>query len=113
MELDQARQVDVRENIAVQYDRGLAERIRGKFVCTAGPERRRLGDVPEVYAIVRAVTHNVLYLIGLIAQRQGNIGDPGSLEDLDLIDQKRAIDDRNNGFGSIDRERSEPGPFAA
>ena len=59
------------------------------------------------------ISKYLLYFVGLIAQAEGDVGDARAPQNLDLIEQKRSVDDRDNGLWRINGERTEPGAFAA
>ena len=66
----------------------------------AGAERRRLDDVADLDADVRAVAEDVLDAARLVVQAEDDFVDLRHLlEQIDLVVQKRPVEDRHDGLG--------------
>src|SRR5581483_12473020 len=78
-----------------------------------GPERRRLDDILDRQPRLAAVTEQFLDPPRLIVQAEDHFVDLGHLlQQVELIVEKRSIEDRNNRFRRVNGERTEARAFA-
>ena len=107
------RQVHLGQHVAVEHDDRLGERVAGIAHGAAGAERRRLDDVADLDADARAVAEHVLDPPRLVVQAEDDFVDLRHLlQQVDLVVQKRPIEDRHDRLGRVERERPQPRAFA-
>jgi hypothetical protein len=79
----------------------------------AGAERRGLDHVADVDAQIRSVAEDFFDPVRLIVQAQHDLVDLGHLaQQVDLISQERQVEDGNDRFRCVQRQRAEARPFA-
>ena len=110
---EDGRQVHRGQHVAVEHDDRLGQRVAGERDRAAGAERRGLDDVAEIDAEVRAVAEDLLDPARLIVQAEDDFVDLRHLpQQIDLIVQERAVEDRDDRLGRVERQRPEPRAFA-
>ena len=104
------RQVHRRQHVAVEHDDRLAVRLAGgELDGAAGAERRRLDDVAQLHAEVGPVAEHLLDAPRLIVEAQDDLVDLRHLpEQVDLVPQKRPVEDRHDRFRRVERQRPQP-----
>jgi hypothetical protein len=113
MKSNHAAEIDLREHVAVEDDNRFRQLIAGVFDGARGSKRRGLDDVADLDADVRAVAEDLLDPARLIIEAQNDLVNLRHLlEKIDLIVQKRAVEDRNDRFRRMDREWPESGALA-
>ncbi len=76
-------------------------------------ERRRLDDVADLDADVRAVAEDLLDAPRLIVEAQDDLIDLRHLlQQIDLVVKERPIEDGNDWLGGVDRQRPETGALS-
>ena len=110
MERDERGQVHRREDVAVEHDERRAPVVaRRESNGAAGTERLRLDAVVEAHAEGRPVAEDVLDAVGLVVEAEDNFVDLGNLpEHVDLILEKRPIEDGNDGLRRVQCQRPKP-----
>ena len=78
----------------------------------ARTERRAFDGIADPHAIIGAVLQEVFDLPGLIRQAENDLLNARASHQINLIQKKRRVSDRNDRFWSIDRQRPKPGAFA-
>ena len=85
----------------------------GKAHRAAGAERRRLDHVADAHTGARAVAEDLFDAPRLVVEAENDLVDLRHLlEQIDLVVEKRAIEDRNDGLGRMNRQRPQPRAFA-
>jgi hypothetical protein len=114
MERQHCRQVNRCEHIAVEHHDGLATCLTGcKLDGAAGPERCWFHHVPEVNSEVGAVAEHLFDAPRLVVQAQDDFVDFRHLtQQVDLVAQERAVENRNDRFWCVERQRPKPRPLA-
>ena len=83
---------------------GLIQRARA--------ERGRLDEVADVHADLAARPEHFLDAARLVIQAQDCLVDLRHLsQEVELVVEKRAVENRNNRFGRVDRERTQARSF--
>src|SRR6266567_6452015 len=78
----------------------------------AGTEGHAFNRISNPNPVVGTVFQKVFDLSWLIGEAQNDLFDAGSLHQIDLIEKKRAIGDRNHRLWRINRQRPKPRPLA-
>ena len=113
MQPQHGRQVHLGQDVAVEDDHRVRERVAGVAHRAAGPERRRLDDVANLEADFSPVAEHVLDAAGLVVQAEDDLVDLRHLlQQIDLVVQERPVEDRHDRFRRVERERTEPGALA-
>ena len=108
-----ARQIDLRQDVAVEHDNRIGHALRGVPHAARGAERRRLDDVAEFDSSVLSVAEDLLDPLGLIVEAENDFVDLRYLlDEIELIVKKRPVEDRHDGFRSVNRERTKPRALA-
>ena len=113
MQVDDRRQVDLRQHVAVEDH----DRLRQVGACvlhrTRGAEWCRFYDVPDRDAQSGPVTEDLLDSLRLIIQAQDDLVDLWNLlEKVDLVLEKGPVEDRHDRLRSMNRERPQASSFA-
>ena len=104
---DDRAQVHLRQHVAVEHDDRLAQRLAGVADRAGRAERRRLDDVFQAEPGVAAVAEDFLDPARLVVEAEDDLVDLGHLlQQVELKLQKRPIEDRDDRFGRVDRERT-------
>ncbi len=107
-------QVDLGQHVAVEDDDRSVEMRLGELDRAAGAERLRLDQVADRQADAAAVAEDVLDAARLVVEAEDHLVEPGDLlEQVDLVVQERAVEDRDDGLRRVERERPEPRAFTA
>ena len=110
---DDRRKIDLRQHVAVEDDDRFAERFAGVAHGAGRAERRRLDDVADAEPGVAAVAEDLLDPARLIIEAEDHFVDLGHLlQQVELVMQKRPIEDRHDRFRRVNRQRAEPRAFA-
>ena len=108
MEGDDGAQIHLREHVPVEHDDGLAERLAGVANGAGRPERRRLDDVFQAEARVSAVAEDFFDPARLIVQAEDDLVDfRDLLQQVELKLQERPVENRDDGFGCVNRKRTQ------
>ena len=114
MEPDHVGQVNLGQDIAVEYDHGLGQVVPGEADGTTRAQGFRLHDVADADASVGPVAEDLLDQVGTVVEAEPHLVDLGhALQAIELIVQKRPVKDRNDGFGNLEGEGAEPCAHAA
>ena len=106
---DDGRQIHLRQDVAVEHDDRLAQRLAGVAHRAARAERRRLDDVADREARVAAVAEDLLDAARLVVEAEDHLVDLRHLlQQVELVVEERPIEDRDDRFGRVDGERAEP-----
>jgi len=112
MQPDDRAEVDLRQHVAVENHDGFREVVAGIPDGAGGPEWRRLDDVPDLDAQLRPVPEDLLDAAGLIVEAEDDLVDLRHLlQQVELIVEKRPVEDRDNRFWRVDGERPQPRPL--
>ena len=107
-------EVDLGQDVAVEHDDRVLQRISGVPHGAGGAERHRLDDVAQPDTETLALAEHLFDSTRLIVEAEDDLVDFRHLfEQINLVIQKRTIQDRNDGFRRVDRERPQPGALAA
>ena len=105
--------VDAGHDVAVEHDERVVDALRGVANRAAGAERRRLDDVAQPDAGAGAVAEDLFDAARLVVEAEDDLVDLRDLlEQIDLVVEKRAIEDRHDGLGGMDRQRAQPRALA-
>jgi len=114
MEGDHRREIDLRQDVAVEDDDRIADAAGGVLDRAARPERRGLDHVAQRQPGVAAVAENFLDAPRLVVETQDDFVDLGDfLYEIELKLEKRPIENRDDRFGCVNRERTKPRALAA
>ena len=110
---DVLTQVDLRQHVPIEdYDR-FAQRLARIPHGARGAERRRLDDVANAQAGLAAVAEELFDASRLVVQAQHHLVDLGYLlEEIELVVEEGPLEDRDNRFGGVDRQRPKPRALA-
>ena len=102
-------QVDLGQHVAVEDDDRSVEVRLGELDRAAGAERLRLDQVADRQADAAAVAEDVLDAARLVVEAEDDFVEPGDLlQQVDLVVQERAVEDRDDGLRRVERQRPEP-----
>ena len=111
---DDARQVDLREHVAVEHHQRVGDAFAGVAHAAGGAERRRLDDVAHLDADVTAVAEDFFDALGLVVQAEDDLVDfRHLLDEVELIVQKRPIENGDDRFRRVDGERAQARALAS
>ena len=91
----------------------LAHQVDGIPHAASCAERLGLHGVAEPDAPGGAVPHGAAHLLHHVRAGQHDVGDPVAAEQVELVGEKRDVEQRDDGLGARQRERAEsacPGP---
>ena len=107
-------EIDLRQHVAVEDDHRIGERVAGIADRAAGAERHRLDDVAQADAEPFAFAEDLLDAARLVVQAEDDFVDLRHLlQQIDLVIEKRPVEDRNDRLRRVDRQRPQPRAFAA
>ena len=107
-------QIDLGQHVAVEDDHRLGQRVAGVADGAAGAERHRLDDVAELEAEAVAVAEDLLDAPRLVVQAEDDLVDLGHLpQQIDLVVEKRPVEDRHDRLRRVDRQRPQARALAA
>ena len=113
MQADDAREVDLRQHVAVEHDDRFGQLIARAFDGARRAERRRLDDVADLDPELGTVAEDLLDAPRLVIEAQDDFVDLRNLlEQIDLIVEKRPVEDRDDWLGRVDGERPESGALS-
>ena len=99
-------EVDLGQHVAVEDDHRLGQLIAGVADRAAGAERHRLDHVAEPQPQPVALAEDLLDPARLVVQAENRLVDLRHLpQQIDLVVEERAVEDRNDRLGRVDRER--------
>jgi hypothetical protein len=114
VEPEQRPEIHVGEHVAVEHHDRIGQRVAGVADRAASAERDRLDDVADPHAEAVAVAENLLDAARLVIEAEDHLVDLGHLpQQIDLIVEKRPVEDRHDRFRRVDGQRSQTGAFAA
>jgi hypothetical protein len=106
MQTDDRVHVDRRHHVAIEHDHGVGDALPRKANRTSRAERRRLDDVTNADAGALAAAKHLFDTPRLIVEAENHFVDLRDLlEEIDLVMQKRAVEDRNDWFRRVNRQR--------
>ena len=112
MQPQHRRQIDLREHVAVEHDDRFFQRIPGVADRARRPERDRLDDVPQPEAEPLAFAEHFLDPPRLVIEAQDRFVDLRHLlEQIDLIVEKRPVENRHDRLRRVHGQGPEPRPF--
>jgi hypothetical protein len=107
------REVHVGQDVSVEDDHRLGQRVARVADGAARPERLGLDDVADPDPEPFAFTEDLLDPARLVVQAQDDFVDLGDLfQEIDLVVEKRPIQDRHDRFRRVDGERPQPRTLA-
>src|SRR5688572_2508925 len=113
MEADHGSQVDAGHDVAVEDHDGVGDALRGIADGAAGTERRRFDDVANTHAGAGAIAKDLLDAPRLVVETENDLVDfRKSPEEIDLIVQKGAIENRDDRLWCVECQRTQPRAFA-
>ena len=105
---DHGAQIDLREHVAVQHHHRFVERLAGVAHRSTGPEWRWLDDVADGEPGIAAVAEDFLDPARLVVEAQHDAVNLGhALQQVELIVEKRAVEDRDDRLWRVNRERTQ------
>ena len=114
MQPQHGTEIDLGQHVAVEDDHRLGQRVAGIADRAAGAERHRLDDVAELDAQPLAVAEDLLDAARLVVQAQDDLVDLRHLaQEIDLVVEKRPVENRHDGLRRVDRQRPQPRALAA
>ena len=91
----------------------VAHALRGVAHRAGGAERRRLDDVAKLDAGVAPVAEHFLDAVRLIVEAENHLVDfRHLLDEIELIVEKRPVEDRDDRLGCVNGERAQPRALA-
>ena len=110
---DDGAEIDLRQHVAVEDDDRLAQRFAGVADRAGRAERRRLDDVADAEAGVAAVAEDLLDAPRLVVEAEDDLVDFGHLlQQIELVVQKRPVEDRDDRLRRVNRQRAQPRALA-
>src|SRR6266576_1270154 len=106
-------EIEVRQDVAIEYDRRFANEILRKLVSARRAHRLRLNGVSQIHAVISAVAEQLFDLVWLIRKRERDVGNARASQRVDLIKEKRPIADWHNRFRRIDGQGPQPRALSA
>ena len=107
-------EIDLRQHVAVEDDDRLGQRVAGIADGAAGAERHRLDDVAELDAEAFALAEDLLDAARLVVQAEDDFVDLRHLpQQVDLVIEKRPVEDRHDRLRRVDGQRPQPRALAA
>ena len=114
VEPQHGREIDLGQHVAVEDDDRFGQLVARIADRAAGAERHRFDDIPEAEAEALALPEDLLDAPRLVVEAQDGLVDLGHLpEQIDLVVQKRPVEDRDDGLRSMDGQRPQARAFAA
>src|SRR5688572_284945 len=109
MELDDRGQIDLRQHVAVEHDDRIGEVLASVLHRASRTERHGFDDVADLDPDLGAIAEHLLDAARLVVEAQDDLVDFRDLfQQVDLVVEKRPIEDRNDGFRGVNRERPKP-----
>ena len=107
------RKIDLRQHVAVEHDDRVAHALRGVAHRAGGAERRRLDDVAELDAGVAPIAEHLFDAVRLVVQAEDHLVDfRHLLDEIELIVEKRPVEDRNDRLRCVNGQRAKPRALA-
>ena len=105
---DHRSQVQLRHDVAIEHDDRLGELVASVFDCSRRAQRYWFDDVSDLDAQIGAVAEHLLDAARLVVEAEDDFVDLRDLlQQIDLVMQKRPVEDRNDGLGRMNRQRPE------
>ena len=102
-----AWKIDLRQHIAIEHDDRIGHALRRVAHRARRAERRRLDNVADFDAGVAAVAEHLFDALRLIVQAENHFVDLRHLlDEIELIVEKRPVEDRHDRFRRVNRERT-------
>ena len=107
-------EINVGQHVAVEDHDRIGQRIASVADCAAGAERHRLDHIAKPDAEPGAFSEDLFDAPRLIVQAEDDLVDfRHLLEKIDLVVEKRPVQDGHNRLRRVDRQRPEPGALPA
>ena len=114
MQRDDGVDVDAGHHVAVEHDQRVVDALGGVANRAAGAERRRLDDVAQAHAGAGAVAEHLFDAARLVVEAEDHLVDLGHLlEQIDLVVEERAIENRHDRLRGMNRQRTEARALAS
>jgi len=114
MQRDHGLHVHAGHHVAVEHDQRVVDALRGIANRATCAERRGLHHVAQPHARAVAVAEHLFDAARLVVEAQNHLVDLGHLlEEIDLVVEKCAIEDRHYRLGGMNRQRTKAGSFAS
>ena len=106
------RQIDLRQDVAVEDEDGVVEVLLSVLDGPGCPEWHRFHDIAEPDAERSAVPEEVLDAAGLVVQAENDLVDLGNLpEQVELVAEKWSIEDRDDRLRCVKGQRAKARAF--
>ena len=106
-------EIHVGEHVAVEHHDRIGQRVSRVPDRAPRAERDRLDDVADAHAEALAVAEDLFDAARLVIEAEDHLVDLGHLpEQVDLVIEKRPVQDRHDGFRRVDGQRPQPGALA-
>ena len=111
---EHSAEVHLGQHVPVEHDDRLGQRVARIADRATGPERHGLDDVAELDAETFALAEDFLDAARLIVQAENHLVDLRHLaQQVDLVVEKRPVEDRHDGLRRVDGQRPQASALAA
>ena len=113
MKIDQPAQIDLRQHVAVEHHSVSGHALSGVTDRARGAEWCRLDDVPKLDAGLASVAEHLFDAVRLIVEAENDLVDLRDLlDEIELIVEKRPVEDRDDRLRSVNGKRAQPRTLA-
>jgi hypothetical protein len=106
---DHGREIHFGQHIAVEHDDRVSEEFLGVLDRAGRAERLRLDDISNAQAELRSVAENLFDAPRLVIEAENDLVDfRDRPEQIELIEQERAVEDWDDGLRRVGRQRAQP-----
>ena len=106
-------QIDLRQDVPVEHDDRIGQRLARIPDRSTRAERRRLDDVADLDAGIAAITEHLLDAAWLVIEAEDHLVDVGHLlQQVDLVVKEWPLENRDDRLRRVQRERAQARAFA-
>src|SRR4030095_2569272 len=113
MQPDHGGQVELGHDVAIEHDDRFSQLVACVLDRTGRAQRYRLDHVANLDSEVSAIAKHLFDAARLVVEAENDFVDFGHLlQQINLVMEKRPVEDRNDGLRSMHRQRTQAGALA-
>src|SRR5206468_12902481 len=114
VQVDELGEIELGQHVSIEHHQRVGDALARIAYAAGGAERARLHHVADLDAGLASVAEDVFDALGLVIEAQNHLVDfRHALDEVELIIQKRTVEDRYDRFGRVDGERTQARTLAS
>ena len=114
MQLDELGEIELGQHVSIEYHDRVGNALARIAYAARGAERTRLHHVADLDAGLASVAEDVFDALGLVIEAQNHlVYFRHALDEVELVVQKRTVEDRNDRFRRVNGERTQARTLAS